>query len=110
MKVTTLVSTPKPAPATLRSVSYTHLVELEEAGLILVDIDSAVVAVVVDGKGAHSAIQCVHHVHGVLDVYKRQLFLLDTLPGVDIIVFARKMTNSQFCGHSQSTFYSGGFS
>ena len=43
-------------------------VELEEAGLILVDVDSAVVAVVVDGKGAHPAVQRVHHVHGVLIV------------------------------------------
>ena len=38
-------------------------VELKEAGLVLLHIDGTVVAVVVDAKGAHAAVQGVHDIH-----------------------------------------------
>ena len=43
-------------------------VELKEAGLVLLHIDGAVVAVVLDAKGADAAVQRVHDIHGVLVV------------------------------------------
>ena len=43
-------------------------VELEEAGLVLVDVQCLIVTVVLDAEGAHAAIQRVHDVHGVLVV------------------------------------------
>ena len=41
-------------------------VELKEAGLVFVHVQCLIIAVVLDAKGAHAAVQRVHDVHGVL--------------------------------------------
>ena len=41
-------------------------VELEEARLIFLHVDSLIVAVVLDAEGPHPAVQGVHNIHGVL--------------------------------------------
>ena len=43
-------------------------VELKEAGLVFLHVDGLIIAIVLNAKGAHAAVQRVHDVHGVLVV------------------------------------------
>ena len=43
-------------------------VELKEAGLVFIHVQCLIIAVVLDAKGAHAAVQRVHDIHGVLVV------------------------------------------
>ena len=43
-------------------------VELKEAGLVFLHVDGLIIAIVLNAKGAHAAVQRVHDIHGVLVV------------------------------------------
>ena len=43
-------------------------IKFKEAGLVLLHVDSTIVGRIVNGKGAHAAVQGVHDIHGVLVV------------------------------------------